>query len=280
VRLAGVSLGARGFGPSDHLCWAYEDPPDFQNRVLEFLADGLSLGQRVCYVAAGDVQKLRDDLRDLDGLDVEVEAGAVLIQSLDKVYPDGMPVDECAQVQEYARQTDRALADGFTGLRVAAETTPLVRTSAQLDAFARYEHKVDRFMSEQPFAAMCAFDRRELGAERIAQLACMHPNANAGTTQFRLHASKRAAASLGGEVDSMTRDLFPLALERADLWSTGGELVIDATGLTFIDHRSLIVLGEFAARCGGIAVLRTASPSPARIAELLDLTNVRVEPPK
>ena len=244
--------------------------------MLEFLADGLSLGQRVCYIAAGDGQRLLDDLRGLDELEVGIAAGAVLVQSLDKVYPDG----ERAQVHEYARQTDRALADGFKGLRVAVETTPLVRTPAQLDAFARYEHKVDRFMSEQPFAALCAFDRRELGAEPIAQLACMHPNANAGTTQFRLHASHRAAASLGGEVDFNTRDLFPLALERADLWPTGGELVIDATDLTFIDHRSLIVLGQYAARRRGVAVLRTANPGPARLLELLDLGYVRVEPPR
>jgi anti-anti-sigma regulatory factor len=280
VRLAGVSPGARGFGPSDHLCWAYEDHPDFHNRLLEFLADGLSLGQRVCYMAAGDVRSLLYDLRDLGGLDAGVADGAVLVQSLDDVYPDGLPFDERAQVKEYARQTDLARSDGFTGLRVASEATPLVRTPTQLDAFARYEHRVDRFMSEQPFAALCGYNRTELGAEPIAQIACMHPNTNAGTTQFRLHASMRAAASLGGEIDFKTRELFPLALERADLWPTGGELVIDATDLTFIDHRSLIVLGEFAASRGGIAVLRTANRAPARIVEVLGLTDVRVEQPR
>jgi anti-anti-sigma regulatory factor len=279
VRLAGVTQGARGFGPSDHLCWVYEDHPDFHNRLVEFLADGLSLGQRVCYMAAGDVRKLLDDLRGLDRLDKRIAAGAVQVQSLDKLYPDGLLINEHAQVLEYAEQTDRARADGFTGLRVAAEATPLVRTPAQLDAFARYEHQVDRFMSEQPFAALCAYDRRELGAEPIAQIACMHPNTNAGTTQFRLHASNRAAVSLGGELDFNTYGLFPLALERANLRPTGGKLVIDATGLTYIDHRSLIVLGEFAARRGGVAVLRTANPSPARIVEILDLADVRVEPP-
>lgn len=279
MRLAGVSQGARGFGPSDHLCWVYEDHPEFHNRMLEFLADGLSLGQRVCYTAAGEVQGLLDDLRGLDELDMWIATGAVQVQSLDKVFPDGL-VNEHAQVLEYAARTDRARADGFTGLRVAAEATPLVRTLTQLDALARYEHQVDRFMSGQPFAALCAYDRRVLDAGPIAQLACMHPNTNEGTTQFRLHASDRAAASLGGEIDFNSRDLFPLALERADLWPTGGELLIDATDLTFIDHRSLILLGEFAARRGGVAVLRTANSGPARIVEILDLTDVRVEPPR
>lgn len=108
----------------------------------------------------------------------------------------------------------------------------------------------------------------------------MHPNVNPGTTQFRLHASRRAAASLGGEIDFNTRDLFPLALQRADLRPTGGELAIDATGLTFIDHRSLIMLGEFAAKRGGVAVLRTASPGLANLVKLLDRTDLRVESPR
>lgn len=248
--------------------------------MLEFLADGLSLGQQVCYIAAGDVRKLWDDLRGLDGLDVGVAAGAVQVQSLDNVYPDGQAVDKHAQVKEYAQRTDRACADGFTGLRVAADVTPMVRTPAQLDAFARYEHLVDRFMCEQPFAALCAYDRRVLEAEQIAQVACMHPNANEGATQFRLHASTRAAASLSGEINIDTRTLLPLALERADLRPTNGELVIDAPDLDFIDHRGLILLGEFAARRGGVAVLRTADQRSAKVLELLDLTNVRVEAPR
>lgn len=248
--------------------------------MLEFLADGLSLGQRVCYIAAGDERKLQDDLRGLDGLDVGVAAGAVQVQSLDNVYPDGRPVDKHAQVKEYAEQTGRACADGFTGLRVAAEVTPMVRTPAQLDAFARYEHLIDRFMCEQPFAALCAFDRRVLGAEQTAQLACMHPNANEGATPFRLHASDRAAAALSGEIDITTRTLLSLALERADLRPTSGELVIDVPELAFIDHRGLILLGEFAAERGAVAVLRTANRRSAKVLELLELTNVRVEAPR
>jgi anti-anti-sigma regulatory factor len=247
--------------------------------MLEFLSDGLTLGQRVCYAAFGDADRLLDDLRGLDGLAEALAAGAVQVRSLGSLYPDDTPVDQLAQVRAYAEQTAQARADGYTGLRVVAEATALVRTPAQLDAFARYEHLVDRYMATQPFAAMCGYDRRELDAGMIAQVACMHPTVSAGASQFRLHASERAAASLGGEIDINTRDLFPRALERTDLWPTGGELVIDATDLLFIDHRGLIALGEYAARRGGVAVLRTGNPTAARIVEILRLTDVRVESP-
>jgi len=42
-------------------------------------------------------------------------------------------VDPDAQVRTYAAATGAALAAGFTGLRVVAEATPLVRTPEQLD---------------------------------------------------------------------------------------------------------------------------------------------------
>ncbi|HVE64468.1 MAG TPA: MEDS domain-containing protein [Mycobacteriales bacterium] len=52
----------------------------------------------------------------------------------------------------------------------------------------------------------------------------------------------RAAASLSGDLDLASFDLFLMALQRADLQPTGGDLVIDATELEFIDYRSLLAL--------------------------------------
>jgi hypothetical protein len=60
--------------------------------------------------------------------------------------------------------------------------------------------------------------------------------------------------------------------------SKSGELMIGATDLTFIDRRSLIVLGEFAVKRGGFAALRTANTIWTRVVELLDLADIRVEP--
>jgi hypothetical protein len=63
-----------------------------------------------------------------------------------------------------------------------------VRNPDQLDTMARYEHLVDRYMTNQPFSALCGYNRAELGEETIAQLACLHPLGNNGAP-FRLCAS-------------------------------------------------------------------------------------------
>ena len=277
MRMAGVIADARGLGLHDHVCWAYDDLDDFHCRVREFLAEGLGLGQRVWYVAPGDVEALADDLRDLDGMDLALRVGAAQVVSVDTAYPAGTVIDPAAQVQAFAMAATQAVRAGFTGLRVAADTTPLVRTPQQLDAFARYECLVDRCIASQPLSGMCAYNRAELGEDVIAQLACLHPNVNGGTAQFRLHASHHATASLNGELDMTTVELLSLASQRADLQPSGGELVIDAAGLTYIDHRALLVLAEHTRRADATIVLRTAWPGAASLVDLLDLEQVRVE---
>ncbi|MGH3900975.1 MAG: MEDS domain-containing protein [Pseudonocardiaceae bacterium] len=134
----------------------YDDPGEFKSRVLEFLADGLAQGHRVCYAANRDTAVLWDDVRDLDETKRSRRPGAVQVQSLNDA--TGAVVEPIGLVQAYAAATQDALAAGFTCLR-------------------------------------------ELGGEMIAQVACLHPAASDGSAPFRLHASARAAAFLGGELD-------------------------------------------------------------------------------
>jgi anti-anti-sigma regulatory factor len=213
-------------------------------------------------------------LRDLDTTD----RSAVQVQSLGEQFPTDAVMEPVAQVQAYAAATEQALAAGFAGLRVAVEATPLVRTPHQLDAAARCEHLVDRYMIGQPLSALCAYNRVELGEETVAQLACLHPRVNQGAPLFRLYASTYAAASLSGELDATSDRLFPTALRWADLRPTAGELVIDASELTFIDHRSLLSLADHARAWDATAVLLGNLLSAAKLIDILDLTEVRIDP--
>ncbi|MFI9012111.1 MEDS domain-containing protein [Actinosynnema sp. NPDC053489] len=273
-----VSLGgARQPDASNHLCLRFERRAEFEERAREYLRAGLAAGERVLYVAPGDPAELADRLR-LPEPGVDVRPDAVQVASLSATYRFDTVIDPRQQVLAYAEATEAALAAGFTGLRVAADATALARTPAQLDAFARYEHLVDRYMTDHPMSAMCAYDRTELGDEAVAQIACLHPVTSVDATPFHLHTHARgAAAALDGELDDRVRELWPAALGRAELRSTGGEVVIDATGLEFIDHRNLLALADYADRRGTTVVLRTALSHPAHLLRVLNVTTVRVE---
>ncbi|HEX6422386.1 MAG TPA: MEDS domain-containing protein [Acidimicrobiales bacterium] len=129
MRASGSVDSARSLGPHDHVCWVYEDHADFLDAMVEFLAEGRASDQRVQYVARGDRAALHRHVDGLDGAD-GTATGPVLVLSLDDVYELGETVGPEAQVAAYQSATEQALADGFTGLRVAAEATPLVRSPA------------------------------------------------------------------------------------------------------------------------------------------------------
>ncbi len=277
VRRSGLVDRTLGLGVHDHVCWRYTAPDEFRERAREFLADGLAQGLQVWYVAPGAASDLAQDLRGVDELDAGLRTGAARVVSLNATYPVGAVVEPDAQVRAYAEATDAALAAGFAGLRVAADCTPLVRTPQQLAAFAHYEHRIDHYMADRPFSAVCAYSTAEVGDEAFAQLACMHPGTNSRLPGFRLHGAGRHLAALGGELDPDNEELFALALERSDLRPQDGLLVVDASGLDFVDHRALVRLSAHATGLGATVVLRTPWPGAATLVNLLDLTNVHVE---
>ncbi|MEJ2857785.1 MULTISPECIES: MEDS domain-containing protein [unclassified Saccharothrix] len=267
MRRSGSVRDARDLGRHDHLCWSYEDTPDFLARVREYLAEGLELGKRVRYAALGASP---DDLAGITGIETALSTGAAQVTPLSDTY-SGEPEEH---VRAYAAATEQALADGFTGLRVAAEATPLVSTPAKLTAFLRYEHLVDRYMARRPFSAMCGYDTTVLDEHAVTQLAGVHPCAN-HPTPFRLHAAPGGeVVELAGEVDAASHDLLGSLLERIDV---EGDLVVHAPDLAFIDHRGLLLLADSARRRERSLVLRTRAVGAARLGDLLDMPDVRVE---
>ncbi|UWZ35043.1 MEDS domain-containing protein [Dactylosporangium roseum] len=245
-----------------HVCWAYDDPVGFTVRAKEWIAEGIAAGNRVWFVADEGTKPIE---------------GARLIR-IAEAYDDEWIIDPPAQVRAYAAATEQALADGYTGFRVVAEVTPLVRDAAGQEAFARYEYLVEQYMSTAPMSALCAYDQRELGWQVVAELAGLHPETNVGVL-FSLRAgADGGGVVLSGELDQSNRAVLGAAMRRADLGADGEEIVFDAAGLRFIDHRTLLDLEDYAEERHTRVVLRTGLISAVKLVELLGLRRVRVEP--
>lgn len=279
MRSVGGAQHARGMGVQDHLSWPYEQRPDFLRTVREFLAEGLALGLRCVYLADSPREQLEADMVGIPDLDAALEGGALSLTDLSELYPEGGLVDPTETLATYRAAVEDALAQGYAGLRVAADSTPLVRTPEQLDAFAAWEHVADRYMTRHPLSALCGFDREQLPASATVALACLHPAARAGMTPFYVYSPENGAdLALAGEIDIVGTDDFRTCLDRTGLELTR-ELVVDGSWLDFIDHRALAGLADYARRFQVTAVLRTCSTMPGRLIELLGLEDIRTEFP-
>ncbi|HYA45121.1 MAG TPA: MEDS domain-containing protein, partial [Acidimicrobiales bacterium] len=185
------------------------------------------------------------DLAGLESLDLLMSTGALTVTTTGDVYGTGDAFEPTGQLAAFRELLSRALSDGYTGIRVVADNTPLVRGSDEsFDRWLRWEHEADHFQAANPVVGVCFFDREQLADEPLAALATMHPIVS-GTPDESLFRAfmDNGVLQLAGELDAFGADRLRRVLTAAP---PGGELVIDLSEVTFVDHRATQVLLELA----------------------------------
>ncbi|MFN8023028.1 MAG: MEDS domain-containing protein [Acidimicrobiales bacterium] len=255
------SLG--GLGLHDHACWRVHGARWFPDAVRPFLSDGLRLGAKCVVVTSGRADHVLDALGPI-GRQVE-------FWSLDAMYGRDEPVRPTETVAAYDDATSRSIREGYTGLRVAADISSLVRTDAQRVAFAEYEVLVDRLMQRAPMSAVCSCGADEVDAVAAMALAAIHPVRALDTSPFSLRLEHDGTVRLEGEVDRFQREALIAALSGVREMVAGGSTTVDVTGLEFVDHRTLLDLDRAAADREHRLVLTGAGQVLARLVGLIDL---------
>ncbi|MFL5897102.1 MAG: MEDS domain-containing protein [Solirubrobacterales bacterium] len=272
MRAHGCIHSGSGLGADAHACWGFDRRQEFLDAALEYLTDGLREGQRIAYVGSEPLAEQRERLEPLGGVGSMIDEGALQLFELRDLYEVGRPVDAGAQLASYAAATDAALADGFTGLRVAAQVTNLLAEPATWDAHLRWESVADRFMSVRPLSALCGYQRDLVPERMLGELSAVHPETNAAAAEvpFHLFASEGEMV-LSGEVDHFSAAVLDRVLGVA---CDGAEPVdLDLWELGFIDHRGLEVLARHTRRLAAAAgcSVRNTPPVVERLCGLLDL---------
>ncbi|MFD7160484.1 MEDS domain-containing protein [Kribbella sp. NPDC059898] len=249
-------------GAPRHVCWQYDSPDEFQAKARAFLAEGLSRTYRALYVADNPEQLQADSM--------------IQVAGCEDFLPSGPQFDPEKALGAFNLATEKAMAEGFAGLSVAVDCTTLALDA--LESLARFEYLLGEYVATHPLSALCGYNRSRLDGERTAQVVCLHSDSNVDGPGFRLHAGDCRTLVLSGQLDLFSADLLALTLRRAALEPQNGELVVDASALTFLDHNTLLRLAEYAQSLRSVLVLRTSWPGAAQLARLLDVSGVRVEP--
>jgi len=272
VRTHGCIHSGSDLGADAHACWGFDRRQEFVDAALEFLTDGLRSGQRIVYVGSEPVAEQRERLEPLGGVGAMIDEGALLLIDLTGIYKAGESLDPLSQMAVYSAVTDAAVADGYAGIRVAAQVTNLVREPEAWDAHLRWESMADRFMSVQPMSAMCGYQRDVVPEQLLGELSAVHPtsNAPAKAVPFRLFADEGDMV-LSGDVDFISVKALDRALETA---CDGTEpVVLDLRDLGFIDPNGLEVLARHTRRLAAEAgcSVRNTPPPLERLCQILDV---------
>jgi hypothetical protein len=190
VRLSGFLDTVPRAGAADHVCWVHggDDDAAFDDAVRTFLAGGLERGERLLCVGERVIDSVRAEAPPLTGVDKLVADGTLRLMTLSEAYAATGEFSAERQFVFYDDATRRAVDEGYAGLRVVAELTPLAADPVRRDELLRWEHLADRYMVHGPgMSALCAY-RDDLHVEALADVASVHPAASGppGLPQFRV----------------------------------------------------------------------------------------------
>jgi PAS domain S-box-containing protein len=172
--------------PGDHLCCLYETEEEHRALLTPFLRQGLERGEKVLYIVdAHTAEAMLGYLQD-DGIEVEpyLEKGQLNILTADEAYmregvfnPDGM-------ISLLQAETEHALAEGYSALRVTGEMTWALRRLPGSERLIEYEAKLNDFFPASRCLAICQYDRRRFDPALLLDVLATHPIVVVGTEVY------------------------------------------------------------------------------------------------
>lgn len=233
-----AEVSGRSTRTPGHRWLPYEGDDGFLDEGMGYLRAGVADAARLVYASGRPLEQMEEDVQRLDP-DAALRGSGVLTL---------LPVDVRAEVRAddyvayFAGETERALRDGRSGLRVLAELSSLAQ-GPQRAALLRYEHLADRYMAAHPMSALCAVDRGQVPEPAVAELEALHPQVAADSRSVGFHLlPEDDGLRLTGAVDAWDAEHLAEVLQA--ITGDPTSLSIHVEGLEFIGARGLAVLSR------------------------------------
>jgi PAS domain S-box-containing protein len=172
--------------PGDHLCVLYETEEEHRALLTPFLRRGLERGEKVLYIVdARTAETVLGYLRD-DGLEVEpyLSSGQLSVLTADNVYMREGAFDPDGMISLLRSETEQALAEGYSALRVTGEMSWALRGLPGSERLIEYEAKLNEFFPGSKCLAVCQYDRRSFDPAVLLDILSTHPIAIVGTEVY------------------------------------------------------------------------------------------------
>jgi chemotaxis family two-component system response regulator Rcp1 len=182
------SLGTMAhLGPGDHLCCIYETEEEHRTVLTPFLLQGLERNERVIYIAhARTAETVLGYLRDEGlGLGSYLTRRQLSVLTIDDTYMREGVFDPDGMIELLEAETERALADGYSALRVTGEMTWALRGLPGSERLIEYEAKLNDFFPTSSCIGLCQYHRREFDPAVLLNVLRTHPIALFGKEVYR-----------------------------------------------------------------------------------------------
>ena len=172
--------------PHDHICLIYKSHNEWKKTVIPFIAMGLKNRAKCIYIGNTHTDKeVRKQLKK-EGIDTKKAEASGQLAILDEreTYIKKGSFDPDRIIKFFIRETNKALKEGYTALRVIGEMTWNGYSGSE--RLLEYESKLNRdFFPKYPCLGMCLYDRGKFDPEIIKGVILTHPYILIGNRIYR-----------------------------------------------------------------------------------------------
>jgi two-component system, sensor histidine kinase PdtaS len=156
-----------------HACHFYSNRDQLVAALLPYFEAGLRSNERCMWVTAPPLpapealQALR-----ASGVEDAIQAHALLVLDFDQWYASSAGLKEQEVVQLWLKEEERALAEGYNGLRIAGNLTFL--KPGDSSTFIEYEQAMNASFKNRRIVALCSYALTQCNDQQISDVVRAH----------------------------------------------------------------------------------------------------------
>jgi anti-anti-sigma regulatory factor len=236
----GEAASVDGLRDGDHACLTFSDPDEHLDILAAFVAEGLDFGHRViCLTDTVPPDRLPAELavREVSTAG-PMRRGQLTVRASDQLWRADQPAGS-GVVGFLAGELDRAVEQGYPGLRVTVDMCWATRPAAAVDQLTAFESAVAALFADGRLTAICQYDRTSFDPVTLAFAADTHGKVVAAVAYHddplvricRQH--RPAGVRIAGELDYTRLDPLQQALSEA--LRLDQDIHVNLSRLRFID---------------------------------------------
>jgi hypothetical protein len=158
-----------------HMCHFYAGRDDLAVALVPYFAAGLRRNERCIWITAEPLcaADAREELRKA-GVDVDaaIAAGALTIRDFSEWYAENENLRGNQVIDLWLAEEARALADGYSGLRITGNVTFL--RPGDWPVFMEYEGLINQAFQGRRIVTLCTYAGKDCGAAEMLEVVQRH----------------------------------------------------------------------------------------------------------
>ena len=172
--------------PGDHVCWFFETEKQHQKLMKSLLYEGFEQKEKVLnivdFMPAGMITGyLKDHTADIEKYK---RNGQLKILSVEESYTQKGVFDPDKKIALLQRETETALAEGFSALRVIEEMNWALLELPGVERMIEYEARINEFIHGNKCLIICQYDMRKFTPEMLLDALYTHNVCVIGTRTY------------------------------------------------------------------------------------------------